>query len=562
MLQELQIENVAVIEKAVVSFGERFNVLTGETGAGKSILIDSINAILGNRTNKEIVRSGEQKASINASFVGIPEFVKNHLINLGFDVEKDLVLSRDIFAEGRSVCRINGKPATASIVKEACQGLVNIHGQLDNQELLDPEKHIDILDRYSDLGILLEQYSNEFSELIDLQKQINQLQMNETEKANRIDLLSYQIDEIDKAQLKENEEIELQNRRNIMKNTEKIKSVLSDVVAMIDNTDSIETESVLNLLQSASGEIEHISDISEDLKNLSVRLNNAYYEIRDIYNSLNDQRTAIDFDSNELNSIEERIDLLYKLKKKYGNSISEIMLYRQNAYDELNKIVMSDELLETLKNEFSDKKKICIKLATDLSKSRLSAFSLFSEKIKEELRYLNMPTVDFTLYHNRTKELPYRGIDEIEFLISTNPGEVPKPLSKIASGGEMARIMLAIKNVLADKDRIPTLIFDEIDTGVSGTGAQKIGEKLKQISSTHQIICVTHSAQVASYAHTHLKIEKSVSNGRTYTSVTQLNYDERVKELARINSGDNITEIALKNASQMLSIAQNYIVGD
>ncbi|MBQ6628728.1 MAG: DNA repair protein RecN [Methanobrevibacter sp.] len=556
MLQELQIENVAVIEKAVVSFGERFNVLTGETGAGKSILIDSINAILGNRTNKEIVRSGEQKASILASFAEVPQDVKKHLNDLGFEVDQDLILSRDIFAEGRSVCRINGKPATASVVKEACQGLVNIHGQLDNQELLDPERHVDILDRYADLGDLLAIYSNEFSELLDLQKQINQLQMNETEKANRIDLLTYQIDEIDKAQLKINEEQDLQTRRNILKNTEKIRAVLSNVIGMIDDTDSVENESALNMIQAASNEIEHISDISDDYKVLSTRLNNTYYEIKDIYNTLNEQISSIDYDSNELNAIEERLDLLFKLRKKYGNTVSEILEYRDSAAAELNKIVMSDELLETLKNEFSDKKKSCIKLATDLSKARIDAFSLFSEKIKEELRYLNMPMVDFKLYHNRTKELTPRGIDEMEFLISANPGENPKALSKIASGGEMARIMLAIKNVLADKDGIPTLIFDEIDTGVSGTGAQKIGEKLKQISGTHQVICVTHSAQVASYASTHLKIEKSINNGRTFTSVTQLDYDDRVKELARIISGDNITDISLKNANQMLSIAQ------
>ena len=557
MLRELQIENVAVIEKAVVSFGQQFNVLTGETGAGKSILIDSINAILGNRTNKEIVRSGEAKASIIASFDNIPKEVIDALVYLGFEVDQELILSRDVFAEGRSVCRINGKPATATVVKETCQNLVNIHGQLDNQELLDPEKHINILDRYADLGEIVNKYSDSFTDLIELQKKINLLQMDEAEKANRIDLLSYQVNEIDSANLKDNEEEELQTRRNILKNTEKIRSALSDVIKLLDNSDTGIVGSSLDNIQSASNELEHISTISPELNDLYTRMNNSYYELRDIENSLQSQLSSVDYDDNELNLVEDRLDLIYKLRKKYGNSIPEILEYRKNAAEELNMIEMSDDLLETLKIEFSDKKKSTINIATELSSMRLSAFSVFSEKIKEELRYLNMPSVDFQLYHIRTKELTPIGIDEMEFLISANPGEAPKALSKIASGGEMARIMLAIKNVMAEKDGIPTLIFDEIDTGVSGTSAQKIGEKLKQISNTHQVICVTHSAQVASYANTHLKIEKNVKDNRTYTSVSKLEKEDRIKELARIISGDNITSISLENAEQMLTIAQN-----
>ena len=556
MLRELQIENVAVIEKALVSFGNQFNVLTGETGAGKSILIDSINAILGNRTNKEIVRSGEQKASITASFDSVPDEVKQTLVELGYDVDDELILTRDVYAEGRSVCRINGKPSTASVVREACQNLVNIHGQLDNQELLDPEKHILILDRYADLGDLVDSYKLSFSELLELQKRINDLQMDESEKSNRIDLLTYQINEIDNAQLKTNEENELQERRNILKNTEKIRSALSFVISSLDSSSDSDSVSAIDSLQNSVNELEHISGISSEYNELNTRLTNSYYEIRDILNSLNTLLSSVEYDDNELNMIEDRIDMLYKLRKKYGDSVSDILLYRQKAAEELNNIQMSDELLETLKNEFSDKKKSTIKIATELSSARLDAFSVFSEKIKEELRYLNMPSVDLQLYHIRTKELTPLGIDQLEFLISANPGETPKALSKIASGGEMARIMLAIKNVMADRDGIPTLIFDEIDTGVSGTSAQKIGEKLKQISGTHQVICVTHSAQIASYANVHLKIEKSIINDRTYTSVSELDKEDRVKELARIISGDNVTSISLENAGQMLNIAQ------
>ena len=556
MLRELQIENVAVIEKALVSFGKQFNVLTGETGAGKSILIDSINAILGNRTNKEIVRSGEQKASISASFDSIPVEVKSSLTDMGYEIEDELILTRDVFAEGRSICRINGKPATASVVREACQNLVNIHGQLDNQELLDLEKHILILDRYADLGDSVDLYQSSFYELLELQKQINSLQMDETEKSNRIDLLTYQINEIDSAQLKINEEQELQERRNILKNTEKIRSVLSSAIGLISGSDDSDDSSSLDDIQNAANELEHISGISSEYNELNTRLTNSYYEIRDILNSLNQQLSSMEYDDGELSIIEDRIDLLYRLRKKYGETVNDILLYRQKAAEELSKIEMSDELLETLKIEFSDKKKSAIKLAADLSSARLEAFSVFSEKIKEELRYLNMPSVDFQLYHRRTKELTPLGIDQLEFLISANPGETPKALTKIASGGEMARIMLAIKNVMADKDGIPTLIFDEIDTGVSGTSAQKIGEKLKQISGTHQVICVTHSAQIASYAALHLKIEKSIINNRTYTTVTELDNDNRIKELARIISGDNVTSLSLENAGQMLKIAQ------
>ena len=559
MLCELQIENVTVIEKAVVSFEKRFNVLTGETGAGKSILIDSINAILGNRTNKEIVRSGADKASIVATFDNIPSSLKAAMADQGYDSSDVLILSREVFAEGRSLCRINGKPATASIVRELCQNLVNIHGQLDNQELLDPDKHINILDRYSDLERDVQEYQITFEELLDLQKRISSLQMNENEKSNRIDLLTYQLNEIEQADLKPEEETELQNRRIVLKNSERITSSLHNAVSLMDESDSPDGTSSLDHVLSASNELEHIRALSDKIDSVASRINDSYFELRDIISTIQQILSSFEYDPNEMETLEDRLDLIYKLKKKYGETIPDIITYAENARKELNQIVMSDELLDQLKTEFKEKKAQAIKLAQSLSKKRLDAFLKFSKEIKNELSYLNMPTVELEIDHRRTKELTPSGMDQIEFLISTNPGETPKALSKIASGGEMARIMLAIKNVLAEKDGVATLIFDEIDTGVSGKSAQKIGEKLKQISLSHQVICVTHSAQVAAYANNHLKIEKSVIGGRTYTSVKSLDHKQRVEELARIISGENLTSISLKNAEEMLSIAQDHL---
>ena len=559
MLCELQIENVAVIEKAVVSFEKRFNVLTGETGAGKSILIDSINAILGNRTNKEIVRSGADKASIVATFDNVPSSLKAAMADQGYDSSDVLILSREVFAEGRSLCRINGKPATASIVRELCQNLVNIHGQLDNQELLDPDKHINILDRYSDLERDVQEYQITFEELLDLQKRISSLQMNENEKSNRIDLLTYQLNEIEQADLKPEEETELQNRRIVLKNSERITSSLHNAVSLMDESDSPDGTTSLDHVLSASNELEHIRALSDKIDSVASRINDSYFELRDIISTIQQILSSFEYDPNEMETLEDRLDLIYKLKKKYGETIPDIITYAENARKELNQIVMSDELLDQLKTEFKEKKAQAIKLAQSLSKKRLDAFLKFSKEIKNELSYLNMPTVELEIDNRRTKELTPSGMDQIEFLISTNPGETPKALSKIASGGEMARIMLAIKNVLAEKDGVATLIFDEIDTGVSGKSAQKIGEKLKQISLSHQVICVTHSAQVAAYANNHLKIEKSVIGGRTYTSVKSLDHKQRVEELARIISGENLTSISLKNAEEMLSIAQDHL---
>ena len=557
MLRELQIENVAVIEKAVVSFREHFNVLTGETGAGKSILIDSINAILGNRTNKEIVRSGADKATIFAFFDQVPEAILTSLREQGYDVDGELVLSREVFSEGRSACRINGRPATASTVRELCQNLVNIHGQLDNQELLDPERHVFVLDKYADLQEQLSDYQVSFTELLEIQKEINKLSFDEAEKVKRMDYLRYQINEIDKAGILAGEEEELQAQRNLMKNSEKITTALLEVISLTDESDTYSGSPVSSILY-ASNELEKLEGLSPEIDSLRKRVSDVYYELNDIVESVQQMLPGFDYDPNRLNEIEDRLDLLHRLERKYGGTCDDILKFREDAEKELSRIETSDELLEQLKAKFKEKKTVTLEKAQALSKRRLEAFSRFSGQLKEELTYLNMPSVELALSSFHTRELTPIGIDSIEFLISTNPGEKPKALSKIASGGEMARIMLAIKCVLADKDGIPTLIFDEVDTGVSGSGAQKIGVKLSQTAQSHQVICVTHSAQVASYADQHLLIEKAVRNGRTYTTVSELTGEQRIRELARIISGENITDIALKNAQEMLILSNKF----
>jgi len=557
MLRELEIENVAVIEKANVRFFDGLNVLTGETGAGKSILIDSINAILGNRTTKDIVRSGAQKSVIFASFDEVPHDVVLKMEEQGYECDGDLILQREITAEGKSSCRINGRPATASTVRELCQDMVNIHGQMDNQELLRPEMHIHVVDRYAEDQDLIDDYQSKFHELMAIKREIEKLSVDDADKESRMELLRYQVQEISAAELEDNEEEELQRRRNLIKNSEKYLDALNEVYSVLNGSDSDGTEGTISRLYSAVSALEHIQGLSEDMDVCSNKLSGLYYELSEISSEIGDQLSQFDFDVNELNSVEERLDLIFKLKRKYGNSIPEILDFMVNAQEELESIETSDERLEQLKARFETLKTETIKSARSLSDERKAAFIRFEAQIKSELEFLNMPNVVFLVNWQQAKELTSTGLDIVEFYISANAGEQPRPLAKIASGGELSRIMLAIKSVMADKDNIPTLIFDEIDTGVSGTGAQRIGSKLRQTSRDHQIICVTHSAQVAAYAHAQLKIEKNVSDGRTFTSVRTLDKEQRVREIARIISGENITDTAIRNAEEMLEIAQS-----
>ncbi len=553
MLRQLSIENVAVIEKADIEFDNGFNVLTGETGAGKSILIDSINAILGNRTSKEIVRSGAQKASIWAQFDDIPARTSASLAENGYDCDSQLIVYREIFAGGKSSCRINNKPATAALVRDICGDLVNIHGQHDSQALLNPERHIDIIDKFAELDSPLADYRADFARLGAVRREIERLSMDDSEKARRLDLLRYQADEIAKAKFVPGEEEELSARRLAAVNSEKIIAALRTATQSLNGDN--DSGGALALLWGAVTALEAAGDYALSIKTSAERLSEIYYNLADAASEVQAGAEDTEFDAGDAEKVEERLDVIYKLKNKYGDSIQAVLDYGADAERQIDSIEMSDETLEKLRGEYDAMLALCRKKAAEISEKRAAAFVVFEKRIKDEVAYLNMPGVVFTV--NRSEcELNRHGCDSVEFFISTNPGELPKPLAKIASGGELSRIMLAIKNALADKDDIPTLIFDEIDTGISGTSSQRIGRKLRQASQTRQIICVTHSAPIAAYSNAHLLIEKSVSDGRTYTTVHRLEGNEKTRELARIISGDNITEISLRNAAEMLALAQ------
>lgn len=554
MLRQLSIENVAVIERADIEFKDGLNVLTGETGAGKSILIDSINAILGNRTSKEIVRSGEAKAVIWAQFDNISPAALAQLEENGYPCEEGLLIYREITFDGKSICRVNRRPATAAIVREICANLVNIHGQHDNQALLDATRHIEILDSYSETAPKLSQYQSSFEKLVSVKKQLNSVITDDAEKEHRLELLRYQVDEIEKASLVHGEEEELEDFRKKFKNAEKLVDAIAEAASFLDGDD--EARGATASIFEAARLLDSITHIDEGYGEISSKLTDAYYALSDISSELADELSSLDYDPRSVDDTEERLDLIYKLKRKYGPDIDSILEHCEKAKAEIQTIEKSDELREQLTSEYKKLFAETSALAQELTALRKEGFDRFSQRILEELRFLNMPGVSLSL---ECTECPLNkmGHDVIQFFISTNPGEAPKPLSKIASGGELSRIMLAIKNALAEKDDIGTLIFDEIDSGVSGSGAQRIGQKLKEASKTRQIICVTHSAPIAAYSDAHLQISKSVSEQRTYTTVRELSGEERIYELARIISGDNVTDISLSNAKEMLELAHS-----
>lgn len=552
MLRQLSIENVAVIERADIEFKPGFNVLTGETGAGKSILIDSINAILGNRTSKEIVRSGSDKAVIWAQFDSISDAALRQLNEGGYPYDGSLLLYREVTADGKSICRVNNRPATAAIVREICVNLVNIHGQHDNQALLDPARHINILDNFAELEGAIEQYCSVYSELVKVKRERDSIKTDNDEKERRLELLRYQADEIEKAALRPGEEEELNELKCKIANSSKLLDSVNGALSLLDGADEAAGSNAL--IFDASRYIDAAASLDPSLEAQSSKLSEIYYSLGDISSELSDYIAAFDFDSSASDATEERLDLIYKLKHKYGDSIEKILEYAESSNAEIASIETSDQRHSELCARYDQLFAKAKDLANELTDARKAAFERFKERIEQELSFLNMPGVTLSL-DCREGPLTSVGQDTVQFYISTNVGEAPKPLSKIASGGELSRIMLAIKNALADKDDIATLIFDEIDSGVSGSSAQRIAQKLKQASLTRQIICVTHSAPIAAYADCHLLIEKTVNGARTFTTVTELNGDKRTEEIARIISGDNITEISLSNAKEMLQLA-------
>ncbi len=546
MLRTLDIENIAVIEKASVDFSPGLNVLTGETGAGKSIVIDSINAILGERTSKELVRHGCDNAYVSAYFDDIPESVSKKIAEIGYELDDNaLLLSRKISANGKSACKINGKSATVSMLKEVGTLLVNIHGQHDSQALLNPDYQYQYIDMMFSDNSIFQSYKTSFKDLITARRKLKALTMSESDKDKELELLDYQIKELEDAYIKIGEREELNKRRTLISAAEAITNALNLSLQTINGDDENNgVQSSINICFNTLLQFGQAKEISEVFADINDKLEFAKDKIDALLLELS-------FDPNELEQIEERLDLLFRLSSKYGNDESEMLDFLEKAKQRRNSIVYSDMELEKLNAQYDEYFDKTVRLAEELSASRKRIAEEFEKQVKAELEFLDMPKLQFKVDFQKGN-LSSNGFDKIEFLISTNPGEPPKPLAKIASGGELSRIMLAIKNILSYNDTIGTLIFDEIDVGVSGRASQKIGLKLKAVSKNTQVICVTHSAQIASNANEHFLIEKDITSDKTYTKVTPLDFEARKRELARIMGGLEITDTLLKSAEELL----------
>ena len=549
MLSSLQIENVAVIQKAEVHFEPGLNVLTGETGAGKSILIDSINAILGNRTSKDLGRTGAAKAVIRAAFEQVPPAVLDKLEQSGYERSEALLLSREITAEGKSSCRINGMPATAAVLRELCGGLININGQHDSVGLLNPAHHLGILDDYAQNRTVFQEYYTLYRELVRVKRELDALITDEAEKQRKIDLLQYQVQEIEDAGLTAGEEQALENRRKVLSNASAIRDRLAQSYALLSGSD--DAAGAVDLLGEASNAVDAAAQLDPALTAAAGQLLDLYYNAKDVAADLIGRLDTYDTNDAELDEVEQRLDLLYRLKRKYGSTVEDVIAFGQKAREELDNIQHSQQRYDALQAEKLRLYTKAREKAEVLTQTRLKAFEELNTRISGTLDFLNMPGVRMTLRHTRGP-LASHGQDSVEFYISTNPGEAPKPLAKIASGGELSRITLAIKNAMADKDAVPTVIYDEIDSGVSGKAAGRIGEVLRQSAQGHQILCITHTAQIAALADCHLLIQKNVSNERTYTEIHPLDENGRVEALARLISGDHVTELSRANAREML----------
>lgn len=547
MLKTLEIENIAVIEKTTVDFSSGLNVLTGETGAGKSIVVDSINAILGERTSRELVRHGAENAYVSAYFEDISDNVKNVLNQLGFEAEEDnsLLITRKISVSGKSSCRVNGKNATVSMLKTIGAALVNIHGQHDSQELLNPDCQYKYIDMLFDDDTALMEYKASFKELIAVRRKLKTLTGDETDKERMLELLDYQIKELEDADIQIGEREKLSSRRDLINRSEAIAAAMNKTLSAINGDDEISgLQSVLNDCCNSLSAFDETKDISEIFADVNDRIETAKDGIEKLF-------SVIDYDPGELEQIEERLDLLYRFSNKYGSSEEEMLDFLAKAKEQRDSIVYSDKELEQLNADYDRLFEQTVDLAQKLSDKRKTTAKQFEKSVKAELAFLDMPKLEFVVDFKKGN-LSSTGFDKVEFLISTNPGEPPKPLAKIASGGELSRIMLAIKNILSYNDTIGTLIFDEIDTGVSGRASQKIGLKLKAVSKNTQVICVTHSAQIASNADEHFLIQKDIDGDRTFTKVTPLDFEGRKKELARIMGGLEITDTLLRSAEELL----------
>lgn len=553
MLSNLQIENIAVIKSASIDFENGFNVMTGETGAGKSIVIDSLNAILGERTSRELIRSGADSASVCAEFQNVGDNVKNELEKLGIEKDDTLIVSRKLTPDGKNVCRINGMPATVSMLKALGVQLVNIHGQLDNQSLLSPETHCSFIDKLAGSGRELNEFKELYSLYIKKENELKSLNTDVNEKNRRLDILNYQIEEIQKADIRPGEKDELTEKLGFFRNAEKVLDLLHAAYAAL-NGDG-EMPGAADIAADAASKLLSAADYSSDFAETANGVNDAAMNLSAYTEELRDKIYSLDYDPNETERAEERLDVIYRLSQKYGDSEEDILAYLENAEKERDALSFSDERAEQLRAETEKAYNEALAAAKKLSEIRIEAGKKFSADVERELAFLDMPSVKF-IVNDSVGELYENGIDNIEFLLSANAGEEPKPLSKIASGGELSRIMLAIKCVLSELDDIDTLIFDEIDSGVSGRAALKIAAKMKELSKTHQVICVTHLAQIAAFADEHKLISKEEKDGRTYTCIASLDYNGRKYELARIMGGLTVTQSILNSAEELLSSAE------
>lgn len=550
MLKYLHIENIAVIEQSNIEFFEGFNVLTGETGAGKSIIIDSIYAVLGHRTSKELIRNGCDKAKVSAVFSCLSDTVCEKLADIGIsaDDEGNYVIERTLSLTGNGYIRVNGVPVSASVLREVSPFLINIHGQHDNQSLLDPQNHYIYLDKIAGNDNLIQDYSTQFKRFNSIRSKLKSLEMDEDEKLRRIDILKYQINELESSDLKIGEMCELKNKVSIAKNIGQKVKTLNNILSLLKEND--DGNSAVSTLRNAM----HIISVDKEQK-LDKELDNlqdAYDAVENAIESIENTVSSYESDEYDIDKIEDRLAILSSLSAKYGKDETEMIQFLNNAKSELETILFNDEEVEKLGNELISAQDSLIESAKNLTHSRLCAAKKFEKSVKFVLSELNMPSVDISVEHN-TGRYTKNGCDEIQFLFSANAGENKKPLAKIASGGELSRVMLAIKSVLSEKDDVQTLIFDEIDSGISGITADKVGQQLNKVADTHQVICVTHLAQIASVASNHFLISKDVKNGRTYTDVAKLEGDNRVKEIARIMSGSKISDSVLKSAEELIA---------
>ena len=549
MLSLLHIENIAVIERADISFDQGFNVLTGETGAGKSIVIDAISAILGERAYRDMIRTGTNKASVRAIFTNVPQLA--WFADNGVEYDPETVIQREIHLDGKNICRVNGSLVSVSILRKLGMQLINIHGQHDSATLFDEDNHLTFLDAFGDNEQLRSAYTEKYEAVAKLRREIDKMTMDEGEKLRRMETLRYQIAEIEKADLEAGEDEALEERRKILQNAEKLSNGMDTAVECLYGGD--ESDGAAGLLAQAEYALARLVKFSDSFAAMHDRVADLMYQVQDVAEEVRDARDDLSYSADELEQIESRLDVIHKLRRKYGVTCEDILNYLDKAKKELDDIEFADDHLERLKKKLKKAEKEAWDAARELRKNRQETAKSMSERILTELAQLDMPRVQFACQFMET-DLSANGADAVAFYMSANAGEAMKPMSKVASGGELARIMLAMKNVLAEKDQVNTLIFDEVDTGVSGRAAQKVAEKLRSVAEHKQVLCVTHLPQLAALANIHLLIAKSERDGRTYTSVTPLDLEGRKKELARIIGGTNITETTLKSAEEMLRI--------